>query len=331
MAVMRYPDGLRPNAMALTYILLSYGGGWSLLFSHNFFFNALGTLLVAHGMVIAAYMLHECAHNTIFRATRHNKILGELLSCISGACYGSFENIRDKHFRHHVDKADVVAFDYRSRLARHPIALKIIRALEWAYIPAVEILMHSLVLVLPFTMEKRRDRRVRIITVTVIRGSILLYLAVNHSLVFVLYIIAYLLFMTVMRFMDVHQHTYEIFETLEQPRGEEARKFDRNYEHENTYSNLISTKHPWLNLLVLNFGYHNAHHHKQAIPWHQLPALHHQLYGDRDEQILDFASLLRSYHRFRVPRILNDDDDKNALQQGRNFIGVDGVSFLTAH
>jgi len=82
---------------------------------------------------------------------------------------------------------------------------------------------------------------------------------------------------------------------------------------------------------VLNFGYHNAHHYKSAVPWHRLPALHRQLYGDDQTQLLDFPSLLKSYHQYRVPRILNDDDDMGALDRGRGFIGVDGVSFLTAH
>jgi len=190
MAVMRYKDGLLPNLLALAYIVTSYGFGWLLLFSQHYAFNAIGLLLVAHGMVIAAYLLHECAHNTLFKSPRHNAWLGEALAWINGACYGSFDNIRDKHFRHHVDKADVVAFDYRSRLARHPLALKIIQALEWAYIPAVEILMHALVLVLPFTLPGRRQRRARILLVLAIRGGLLLYLALAHGKVLMLYIIS---------------------------------------------------------------------------------------------------------------------------------------------
>ena len=35
---------------------------------------------------------------------------------------------------------------------------------------------------------------------------------------------------------------------------------DREYEQMNTYSNVTSLRHPWLNLLLLNFPYHNAHH-----------------------------------------------------------------------
>ena len=33
---------------------------------------------------------------------------------------------------------------------------------------------------------------------------------------------------------------------------------DRDYGQCNTYSNVISVNHPWLNLLTLNFGYHGV-------------------------------------------------------------------------
>ena len=39
---------------------------------------------------------------------------------------------------------------------------------------------------------------------------------------------------------------------------------DRDYEEHNTYSNLLSQRFPVFNLLVLNFCYHNVHHHKPS-------------------------------------------------------------------
>ena len=49
--------------------------------------------------------------------------------------------------------------------------------------------------------------------------------------------------------------------------------------------------------------------------------------------MLPFHKLLRAYHTYRVPRMLNaDEGDLDVLSdQGAHFIGVDGVSFLTAH
>jgi len=332
MSVFRNHDGFWPNAGALLYVLLTYCSGWAIFFSGMPGLYPLGVLLLAHGMVIAAYLIHECAHNTIFVANAWNANLGRILMWFTGACYGTYEEIRHKHFRHHVDRADVVAFDYRYRLARYPSLVKVMQALEWMYIPAVEIMMHLLVLILPFTMDNRRHKRKLVITVVLIRTSLVALVFYFAPVAVVLYAIAYLLFLTVMRFMDVHQHTYEIFETLDQPRGPEAKRFDHDYELRNTYSNMISQQHPWLNLLVLNFGYHNAHHEKPTTPWYRLPALHKQLFGEDQQQIFPFIHLLRSYHRYRVPRMLNAEaEDIAGLARGRYFVGVDGVSFLTAH
>lgn len=332
MSLLRYKDGLWPNLWALLYVVFAYFGGWAQFLSNNIYLYPLGVLLLAHGMVIAAYLIHECAHNTIFTDNKDNANLGRVLMWVTGACYGTYEEIRHKHFRHHVDKADVVAFDYRSRLQRYPVLVKVMRALEWLYIPAVEIMMHLLVLLLPFTMQNRRHKRKLVLTVLFIRGSIFAAIFYIEPIAVPLYMVAYLLFLTVMRFMDVHQHTYEIFETLDQPRGPEARRFDHDYEQRNTFSNMISQRHPWLNLLVLNFGYHNAHHEKPTTPWYRLPALHKELFDDDQQQVLPFKNLLKSYHEYRVPRMLNEDEgDIGSLEKGRHFVGVDGVSFLTAH
>lgn len=328
---MKYPDGLLPNVLALSYAALAYALGLVAITADFLVINFLGAILLAHGMVIAAYLVHECAHNTIFRDSKHNARLGGALNWLTGACYGDYERIRDKHFRHHIENADVVAFDYRPRLERYPALLRLLQVLEWLYIPAVEIIMHALVLVLPFTLQGRAHLRRRVISVLLIRGGVFALLVWYAPQVLFFYPLAYLMFLTVMRFMDVHQHTYDVSETLEEKRRAPAT--DEGYEQRNTFSNLFSSKHPWLNLLVLNFGYHNAHHLKPAMPWYRLPELHREKIGEDSEQILPFVNLLRSYHQYRVPRILNGDpsDSDVAQKHGVGFIGVDGVSFLTAH
>lgn len=332
-SLLRYQDGLWPNLLALVYALGGYLLGLWLISRPALALNLVGTLLLAHAMVIAAYLIHECAHNTIFRNNRHNARLGRLLGWLTGSCYAEYEAIRHKHFRHHVDRADVVAFDYRSRLARHPAISRLFRLLEWAYIPAVEIMMHLLVVVLPFVLPSRRAQRSRVLAVLLVRALLFTGLIVWAPRIALFYPLAYLLFLTVLRFMDTHQHTYEIFETLEQARGEEARQFDRDYEQRNTFSNLVSERHPWLNLLTLNFGYHNAHHVKPNTPWYRLPELHRELFGEQDRQVLPFLNLLRAFHRYRVSRVLNADagDVEVTRDRGAHFIGVDGVSFLCAH
>jgi len=61
-------------------------------------------------MTICAYMIHECGHNTVLRSNDANAYLGRFLNWICGTSYGTFEDIRYKHFRHHLDNDDAVWF-----------------------------------------------------------------------------------------------------------------------------------------------------------------------------------------------------------------------------
>jgi hypothetical protein len=64
--------------------------------------------------------------------------------------------------RHHVDRADVLTFDSKQFINGLPVWVrKIILVLEWAYIPAVELLLHTYVILLPFleSSDKQRARR----------------------------------------------------------------------------------------------------------------------------------------------------------------------------
>jgi len=329
--LLRFDDALLPNLAAWSYLFAAYIGGFAAIMAASPWLNAIGVLLLAHGMVIAAYFIHECAHDSLFRNPRHNRLFGELLLWICGASYSDYKAIQHKHVRHHMDRADIVSFDFRTRLQQYPKALKLIQTLEWFYIPALEIMMHALVIVLPFVKENRRHPRTRVVTVLIARTAFFALLASISLKVLLLYPIAYMLFMTVMRFMDVHQHTYDLYETLDQPSGDEVKGYDGAFEKRNTFSNVLSLKYPWLNLLVLNFSYHNVHHDKQMQPWYRLSALHQKLYGDNETQVLSFAELLKSYHRYRVQRVINSDATDIDVHKGKDFIGVDGVSFLTAH
>ena len=327
----RFDDALFPNLLAWGYMFSAYIFGFAALLADALWVNILGVVFLAHSMVIAAYFVHECAHESLFKKSRHNQIFGELLLWICGASYSDYRAVKHKHVRHHMDRADIVSFDFRMRLQQYPKTLKFIQTLEWFYIPALEIMMHGLVLVLPFVKESRKALRLRIITVLILRISFFAALASISLKVLVLYPVAYMLFLTVMRFMDVHQHTYDLYETLDQPSGDEVKRYDSAFEKRNTFSNVLSLKYPWLNLLVLNFSYHNVHHDQQMQPWYRLPKLHKKLYGNDETQVLSFGNLLQSYHRYRVQRVINSDAADIDVHKGRDFIGVDGISFLTAH
>ena len=158
-AVLKEPEGFRWYGLAVAYAVFGYGLGIAGLFSPLWWVNALATVLLAHAMIIAAYLIHECGHNLVFKKQRDNTHLGRFMSWICGAAYGTYEDMRYKHFRHHVDNDDVVWFEYEEWFEKHPIVLRITRALEFVYIPAHDLIMHLIMVFTSFIIPERRDQR----------------------------------------------------------------------------------------------------------------------------------------------------------------------------
>ncbi|CAA0081229.1 Uncharacterised protein [Halioglobus japonicus] len=330
---LRDPAGAGYTAAVLLYIAFAYIGGWLAIFQDSAAINVVGVILLTHGMFIAAYLLHDCGHNAVFLSTKRNANLGEVLNWIAGSCYGRYEDIRYKHMRHHVDNYDPVVWDYRSFLKRHPTLEAVVKAAEWAYIPAVEIMMHTMLVLAPWFIESKRAQRARVLKVLLVRGSLLALVLFLNPVAFFLYIVAQLLLFTALRFMDCYQHNYEVVFNLDENGVEPPHRGDAEYEQRNTYTNLVSSRFPKLNLLVLNFCYHNAHHEKPTLGWYRLPALHAQMYPQVEPQVLGFVEQARAFHKHRVARIYaedyGDDEVKESLAQGR-AVGADALSFLTA-
>jgi fatty acid desaturase len=326
----RYKDGLRPFGLALSYGILGYVCGLALLVIPHLTINLVGVLLLAHAMVICAYLIHECAHNTVFALNLHNARLGACLSWLTGSCYARYEDLRRKHFRHHVERADVIGYDYRRRLQAYPRLSRLIAMLEWSYIPAVEILLHALVIVLPFIDDYYKPQRKRVMSVLVIRVLLFATLLWSSPRAFLLYLIAYMLFLIMLRFMDANQHSYDLVETHDDAPLSDSNLRNREYEFRNTYSNPISMRFPLLNLITLNFAYHNAHHERPTVPWYRLPALHHKLFGDDRRHVLSFHALLLAYHKHRVARAFRPviTNMKTRTSHGPDLQGIDGISFL---
>ena len=336
-SILKEREGLRYNGPAVSYAVFPYILGCYGLFRPEWWVNALATLLLAHSMVIAAYLIHECGHQLVFRKGKHNAALGRAMSWLCGAAYGTYEDMRYKHFRHHVDNDDVVWFEYEEFFDRHPVILKITRFMEWFYIPAHDLLMHFIMVFTSFLIPQRRNQRARNVLVILVRGSVFLALAIWFPKVAILYVLAYLLMMHVLRFMDALQHDYSyhatLFEYVQPPH-----KGDREWEQAHTFSVPISLRYPRLNWITLNFGYHNAHHFDMNVPWYRLPALHRQLTGDDPARVIPFRAQLQLYHRNRVLRVCNPqpDDYPQAEQylavarQGAGPIGGNAASFLTS-
>lgn len=331
-SLLRDRAGFWPLVAVSAYVFGGYFGGIAtLLLATNPALLLVATLLAAHAMVIAAYLLHECGHNTLFRRNDHNALLGRVLNWISASAYARFEDIRGKHMRHHVDNADIVAFDHIAFLRRHPTLRRIVEWLEWAYIPALPVMMHWTQILLPFFWETRRHLRGRVLGVLAIRGTLFLLVLLWNPLAAVLYVIAWFLMLHVLRFMDAFQHNYDLSFTLEAG-GDASRRGDSAYEQSHTFSNPVSLKRPWLNLVTLNFGYHNAHHARPTVPWYRLPALHRELFPGDHPQVLGLSEQLSAYHRHRMQRVMGDYADpeqfRERLRRGE-AAGADGVSFLT--
>jgi fatty acid desaturase len=335
--ILKEPEGLARNGAAVAYAVGGYLLGFAGLFHPSWFVNLPATLLLAHSMVIAAYLIHECGHNLVFGHSRHNAVLGRAMSWLCGASYGTYEDMRYKHFRHHVDNDDVVWFEYDAFFDRYPLVMKTARALEWVYVPAHDLIMHFIMVFTSFIIPQRRDQRVRNLTVIAIRGGIFLLLVIYFPKVALLYAIAYLLLIHVLRFMDMLQHDYPynptLFDYTKPPH-----KGDHDWEQAHTFSNPISLRFPWLNLLTLNFGYHNAHHADMNVPWYRLPKLHERLTGNDPVRVIPFKSQLGLYHRNRLLRVHNPQPDDypqgedylRAARQGTGPIGGNAASFLTS-
>ncbi len=330
--LMREPEGTVPNLLALCYAIFGYTGGFALMTGPLWYLDLAGMLLLTHSMIIAAYLIHEAAHYTLFRARGHNRLAGELMGWIAGASYASFDRIRHMHIRHHRDRADLAVYDYKKLLNAGPRwARRSVYVLEWAYIPVIEIIMHAQLILRPLLDVRQRAYRSRVIGMLIARGLCFGILAWVSPRALLLYALAYLLFLTVMNFFDAFHHTFDQYFIADERDPVPMEGKDRDYEQANTYSNLVSDRFPLLNLLTLNFGYHNAHHEKASTPWYRLPALHRELYGDSCLHSMPLRELLGTYHHNRLRRVL--DDDYGAVGSGANradsFVGAHGVSFLT--
>jgi len=330
-------ERLKYHGGAVAYSLLAYVVGWVGLFHSSWAVSIAAALLLAHSMVIAAYVVHECAHNTVFAGRRRNALLGRAMSWLCGAAYGTYEDIRYKHFRHHVDNDDVVWFDYDAFFERYPALTRIVRWLEWLYIPAHEILMHTVMMFTSFVIPERRDQRLRNVGVLVFRGGLLLVVLIANPRAFLLYVVASLIVLHVLRFMDMLQHDYPYNLTLYRGRRSPHRG-DRLWEQEHTFSNPLSLKYERLNWLVLNFGFHNAHHADMRLPWYRLPALHRELTGNDPGRVIPFRSQLRLYHANRVRRVHNPQPEGypkghaylETARRGAGPVGGNAASFLTS-
>lgn len=326
----REREGILPNTLVLAATVLGWTSSFALMGSNVVVLNVLGVVLCVQAMTWAAYLIHEAAHQSVFATTAANRIVGECMNFIAGGSYASFERIKHMHIRHHRDRADLACFDRKDLLRRRPSLRRALERAEWAYVPATEILSHLQVVWRPFFVASQRPYLARSAAMLVIRGTLLAALGTWSLRALLLYGVAYLLLLHVLGFFDAFHHTFDqYFVAASEPVSRQGR--DHAYEQANTYSNVMSRRWPWLDWMVLNFGYHNAHHERVAVPWYRLPRLHRELFGDAHRCVIPLSQLFITWHRNRVRRVDSDDYGVPAAEGRRadHFVGAHGVSFLT--
>ncbi len=323
--IFRYEDGIVPNLMAMAFIVAGYAGGFLLLFSKPVWVWTLGVLILAESMIISAYFLHELVHHTIFRSKALNARVLAAISWVNGACLSSLARTEKKHLAHHIQKADIISFDFREWLKGHPVIRRGVAILEWAYFPAVEILMRVMMVIQPFS--RSLPHRYRLLTTFIIRSGLWVWLLYWHWPAALGYALSLLIMISVLRFVDAFQHTYDAFVAEPGSGDPDIPRRNAAYEEEHTYSNLLSVRWPVCNLLTLNFVYHNAHHALPSMPWHRLRKYHESCYPleSRKSSVLPLKDQLISYHRYRVMRATGQDGPSGQ----QDFMGAVGVSFLT--
>ncbi len=313
--------GIRYHIGAIVYSIVLLVASIMMVLQGSWVSIIIATICLAHSLTVAAYMIHECAHNTVFKDTGNNARLGRLLMWYVGASYVTYEQVRYKHFRHHVDNDDVVSFDNERFMRERPKLLASIKALEFFYIPAHDMLMHWIMVFNSIYLPENNDRKLSNLSMLLLRGLFFIALAWVDINLLLVYIVAYIMMITVLRFMDSLQHDYPYNLTLysdEVP----PRKGDKQYEREHTYSNPLNPDRKYIDWLVLNFGFHNAHHERPTLAWYQLTDYHRQHFGQ--EYCIAFKTQCKIFHRYRVARILNEGGDLDHLED------VEGGEFLRA-
>ncbi len=315
------------NAIAILYTLGGYVGGISLLLLPNGWWNATGVVLLTHSLILSAYLAHEFMHSTIFERRSWNATFGNLMLWLNGGCYARFDDLARMHIAHHVNRVDFCRFDLATFLKELPAPVRsLLLGLEWLYFPSLAFLLRLRTMTAPFWDAERQDERWRATVLLLMRGSLFTLLGLVSPKALLLYLLSYIGMITVLRFVDAFQHTYEVF-----PVGTALPKRDRAHEQGNTFSNLVSQRYWWLNLLLLNFGYHNAHHELMKCPWHSLHELDQEIFTGDEVQYITLPELLGNYHRHRISRLYSGQGcavDEQGNRSLETFYGAIEVSFL---
>ncbi|MEH2390178.1 MAG: fatty acid desaturase [Nostoc sp.] len=316
------------NTYVVVYTIFGYFLGLYLILLNQAEKNLLGMILITHTSIWSALLTHEFIHETIFEKRSMNRLFGSLMTLISGACYVSFKLLKQQHIKHHCNKVGYDGFSITSWVLSLPASIRaVLITLEFFYIPVLSFISRWRTLLVPLLRPDYKYMRLRIVIVFLIRVTFfsILYLINPWSILYVF--LAHIAMLNILRVYDCYHHTFDII-----PLGSPVPRLTNDYEQENTFSSLINRKYYWTNWIFLNYGYHNAHHYKPNVPWHELPNLDKAMYPSSEVHCILFPDLIIYYHRNRINRIykgLGSPTVKEGKLQINKFWGIImNISFI---
>ncbi len=191
-------------------LLIVYSLGVGLLTVSRWELSLIGVVLLVHALILSAAFTHELIHGNIFKERALNSFWGQAMTHLNGACYATWDDLIEHHFNHHIHHADFVAFDIADFIKKLPPAIRqVFVALEWAYFPSFEFVLRLRTLFAPFYQPDKRHLWLRTGLLLAYRGAFFALLAYFSPKAVVLYAIAYISFVNLMRFADAFHHTYD--------------------------------------------------------------------------------------------------------------------------
>ncbi|WMD18321.1 fatty acid desaturase [Achromobacter seleniivolatilans] len=310
---------------ALTIVLVfgGYTTGILIITVSEMFIATLGVIPLSMSMIAAWYLSHEAAHQLVLRGKRLNNAVGESLSLINGGFYFPFKDYRTDHLRHHAENVDLLGVDMNVLLGdKRSLFRRIALRLEYFYIP----ICHDLIR-LDAVVDAVRGNgkaRLRIVLSFAFDVVFIALLAVVSWFSLIPYLLARCAKIHCVRFVDAFQHSYPQLSPLSRHAASGVA-----FEQANTFSFPVARKFKFLNWLILNFGYHNAHHAAPACPWYHLPELNRILFEHDAAQdalrekwnvmgTVSVVELALAYHRGRVRRI-TEGSAGEPISNGKDF------------
>lgn len=293
-----------------------YSGGIGLIITDKPLFLVFGTISLSLSMLLSWYLSHDCAHLLVFKAKKYNDFLGELLSWINGLAYFRFHEYRKDHLRHHLEQVDLAGVNVSKVLSKLPYPCgKITIFLEQCYIPIIFFIIkiHNIIGVI---QSKNISYIIRVILVGLVSLLFLFWLAITHWWSPFLYFFAVIIRIHSVRFVDAFQHSYVQIDPSNRNKPQ-----DKLYEQKNTFSYPVARQFKFLNLIILNFGFHNAHHAVPGCPWYNLPKINEIILNYKitekgslkingEPHYVRFSELIYCYHKKLKERLTSTNEGR---------------------